>query len=239
MNKIEKSQDQVVFTAEIDETIANSIRRYVNQIPVLAVDEVEIKKNDSALYDEAIAHRIGLIPLKSGKKPAKKSGELKLEGKGEKTVYSEDITGTPSVVYKRIPITVLTPGQEISLTASIRPGKGTEHSKFTPGIMFYRNITEVILSKEFLDEVKKSCPEASISEKGDKIIITDDQKNEVADVCEGIATAKKKSVEIVGKDGLVITVESFGQMSPEDVFKMSIEVLKDDLKSLSKDVDKA
>ncbi len=239
MKKIEKSQDQIVFTAEIDETIANSIRRYVNQIPILAVDEIEIKKNDSALYDEAIAHRIGLIPLKSGKKSPKKNGELKLEGKGEKTVYSEDITGTPSVVYKKIPITVLMPGQEISLTASVRPGKGTEHSKFTPGIIFYRNITEVTLGKEFLDEVKKSCPGASINEKGDKIIITDDQKNEVMDVCEGIATAKKENVEVMAKDGLVITVESFGQISPEDVFKMSIEFLKDDLKSLSKEVDKS
>lgn len=73
MKKIEKSQDQVVFTIDTEETVANSIRRYVNQIPVLAIDEIEIEKNDSALYDETIAHRIGLIPLKMGKSAAKKT----------------------------------------------------------------------------------------------------------------------------------------------------------------------
>ena len=67
MKKIEKSENQIVFSAEMEETLANSIRRYINHIPTLAIDEVEISKNDSALYDETIAHRIGLIPIKSGK----------------------------------------------------------------------------------------------------------------------------------------------------------------------------
>ncbi len=30
MKKIEKTENQIIFTAEIDETVANSIRRYVN-----------------------------------------------------------------------------------------------------------------------------------------------------------------------------------------------------------------
>jgi DNA-directed RNA polymerase alpha subunit len=52
MKKIEKTANQFVFEAEISETLANAIRRYVNRIPVMAVDEVEISKNDSALYDD-------------------------------------------------------------------------------------------------------------------------------------------------------------------------------------------
>jgi DNA-directed RNA polymerase alpha subunit len=55
MKKIEKNENQIIFTAGMNETIANSIRRYIGQIPVLAIDEVEISKNDSALYDETIA----------------------------------------------------------------------------------------------------------------------------------------------------------------------------------------
>ena len=42
MKKIEKTGNQIVFEVEINETLANAIRRYVNQIPVMAVDEVEI-----------------------------------------------------------------------------------------------------------------------------------------------------------------------------------------------------
>ena len=38
---VHKRNNQIVFKAEIDETIANSIRRYLNEIPILAIDEVE------------------------------------------------------------------------------------------------------------------------------------------------------------------------------------------------------
>ena len=41
MKLIEKTKDNLVFAAEIDESIANAIRRYVGQIPVAAVDELE------------------------------------------------------------------------------------------------------------------------------------------------------------------------------------------------------
>jgi DNA-directed RNA polymerase subunit D len=69
MENISKSDGKYVFKAKIDESLINSIRRYVGQIQIAAIDEVEISKNDSPLYDETIAHRMGLIPLKqNGKK---------------------------------------------------------------------------------------------------------------------------------------------------------------------------
>ena len=60
----EKSDDKISFTTDINISLVNAIRRSVNEIPILAIDELEITKNDSALYDELIAHRAGLIPLK-------------------------------------------------------------------------------------------------------------------------------------------------------------------------------
>src|SRR3989304_2406390 len=76
MKLIEKNKDQIVFAAEIDESLANAIRRYVNHVPVLAVDELEISRNDSPLYDETVAHRVGLIPIKMGKAFEKKKKTL-------------------------------------------------------------------------------------------------------------------------------------------------------------------
>jgi DNA-directed RNA polymerase alpha subunit len=67
MKVITKKNNQITFSAEVDESLANAVRRYVDQIPILAVDEVEISKNDSPLYDETVAHRIGMIPLKMDK----------------------------------------------------------------------------------------------------------------------------------------------------------------------------
>ena len=72
MEIIERKENQITFRAEISDSLANAVRRYINQIPILAIDEVEIYKNDSPLYDETVAHRIGLIPLKWIKQSMKK-----------------------------------------------------------------------------------------------------------------------------------------------------------------------
>ena len=49
-----------------DLSIANALRRImIGEIQTMAVDLVEVKENSSALHDELITHRIGLVPLVS------------------------------------------------------------------------------------------------------------------------------------------------------------------------------
>ncbi|MFX1503237.1 MAG: DNA-directed RNA polymerase subunit D [Promethearchaeota archaeon] len=64
---LEKNERKLVFLVEgISIEMANAIRRIIiSEIPVMAVDEVIILKNDSPLYDEIISHRLGLLPLKT------------------------------------------------------------------------------------------------------------------------------------------------------------------------------
>ena len=68
METINKTEEKYVFKAEIEDTLINAIRRYVGQIQISAIDDVEISKNDSPLYDETLAHRLGLVPLKQNQK---------------------------------------------------------------------------------------------------------------------------------------------------------------------------
>lgn len=235
MRMTEKKEDQISFAAEISEVLANSIRRYVNRIPILAIDEVEISKNDTPLYDETIAHRLGLIPLSSEKISAKKLPVVKLTANGEGMVYSKSLKGA-DIVYEEMPITFLNKGQELELKATTTLGRGYEHSKFSPGFMFYRNVLEISIDKDFEEEIKKTCKENEVKEKGGKIIVLDDRKKSVLDICEGIVKRHGKKIEIIPKEEIIISVESFGQISPEEIFKESIKELKKDLNEVSKKV---
>lgn len=236
MEILDKKQNQITFKADIDESLANSIRRSLNQIPTVAVEEVEILKNGSSLYDEVIAHRIGLVPLKTDKVSEKGNGKLKLIANKEGVVLSKDISGNVDLVYGEIPITYLDKDQELELTATTKAGMGSEHVKYSPGLMFYRNIHEITVDKKFLPEIKRSCPDCEVKEKGEKIIVFDDNAKEVGDVIEGIVEKAQGNIEIQTKPGLIITIESFGQMDVKDMLKKSVDSLKKDLNEVSKKV---
>ena len=64
---LEKTDTSLIFVIEgISIEMINALRRIMlTEIPVMAIDEVIILKNDSPLYDEIISHRLGLIPLKT------------------------------------------------------------------------------------------------------------------------------------------------------------------------------
>ncbi len=235
-----KKDNKISFVAEIEESLANSIRRYTNQIPVMAIDEVEISLNDSPLYDETIAHRMALIPLKSEKKEGKKEPfKLKLNSKKEGIVYSGELIGPIKQVYDKIPITVLKKGQELEIVAFVKSGKGTEHSKFSPGLMFYRNIVDLKINKDCPKEVVEVCPQKILGLENGKIIVKDNYLCDICDSCvEECKKQGKEPIQIVPTKELMISIESFGQISVEDIFKKAINVLKKDLTEASKKIGK-
>lgn len=232
MEKINKKTDKLVFSADIDNSLANAIRRYINHVPVVAADEVEISKNDSAMYDETLAHRIGLIPLKV----KKQTGKMKLEVKKEGIVYSGELEGDAEVVYDKIPITILDKGQELELSVTLKSGRGFEHAKFSPGLMLFRNSAELKIDKKFKDKIKKILPNANIKESGNQIVVLDNGEEEILDVCSGIVEKSGEKPEIKENSELIIKLESFGQISPEVIFEKSIDELRKDLENVSKDL---
>jgi len=247
MKIIEKTKESIIFASEIDESLANAIRRSANEIPVLAVDEVEISKNDSVLYDEIIAHRIGLIPLKNeklklredcdckGKGCMKCMIQLKLSAKGPGTVYSKDLKGKAEAVYEKIPIVILQDGQELELVAFARLGKGIEHAKFSPGLVYYRNFADIeIKNCNGCKECVEACPLG---------LIKLEKKPEIeniwkCDLCEECVEACKKkgndSITIKPSSEIVFFIESWGMIEAKEILSEAVDAIKENLKIISK-----
>jgi DNA-directed RNA polymerase subunit D len=230
MKILKKQDDKIVLKAKMSESLANAIRRGVFEIPTNAINEVDISKNDSALYDETVAHRIGLIPLKYQKGEHK----IKLKAKGQGYVYSGEIKGDVEVVFDKMPITLLKEGQEIEIKGITKEGIGKEHSKFLPGIIFYRAVSEISFDKSVVDKVKENFPDLKINERGNKASLIDEQEKSCLDFVQGICEKEKKEFEIKDTDEIIMIVESFGQLKVDDILKKSIDILKKELVEVSK-----
>lgn len=118
---------------------SNALRRVcLNGVPVFAIDTVDIIENTSVLQDEALAHRLGLIPLKTDLKKFNESDKILLvldagESDTTRNVLSDELSSeddTVKPVSNKIPIVQLAPGQKIKVECYARLGRGTEHAKW-------------------------------------------------------------------------------------------------------------
>src|SRR3989344_2893534 len=156
IQKLNQTDNELQFLLKgITPGLANMLRRImIAEVPTLAIEEVNFIKNDSALYDEIVAHRLGLIPLKTdlssyelkeacsckGAGCAKCQLVLSLKAKGPCTVYSSEIQSQdPKVkpVYGNMPITILQKTQKLEFEAVAILGQGKQHAKFSPCLAYY------------------------------------------------------------------------------------------------------
>jgi len=232
METIEKTPEKIIFTGEMNVSLANAIRRSVNEIPILAIDEIDVYKNDSALYDEIIAHRLGLVPLKNQKMKANQSVEMKMKAKG-KGGGTEVLSGElgEDVIYPEMPIVLLGEGQEIELVARARVGEGIDHAKFSPGILFYKHLAKIKIVGEGekqseLAEIYPECFEMF----GEKLKV----RNAAACELDEEDMKNYPGVRIEFDNNLVLTIESWGQIDAKDIFIEACKTLKGNLSEVSK-----
>ncbi|MBA4452273.1 MAG: DNA-directed RNA polymerase subunit D [Nitrosopumilaceae archaeon] len=131
---------------------ANALRRLcLNGVPVFAIDTVDVIENSSVLPDEGLAHRLGLVPLKTDlarfNEPSKcdcqsetgcsnckvmlvlDSGDTDVS----KAVLTDELISEDDSVKptsEKIPIVQLAPGQRVKVECYARLGRGREHAKW-------------------------------------------------------------------------------------------------------------
>lgn len=257
IERISKSHDKSVFLVKgITNSLANTLRREVHEILTVAIDTVEFYKNDSALYDEMIAHRLGLVPLRApktftprngcsckGKGCLKCTAVLKLKAKGPCTVYARDMKAKGiEVVYGDMPLVILAKDQELELVAEATSGTGKEHTKHNPGLIWFNSYPIITIKGcegDAAREIARLCPTKAIAVKDNKLVI-DALKCNMCNACVEASLKKDKcKIDIVpSAQDFIFFVESFGQMSPEEIFANSIEALDENLDELSKQLKK-
>lgn len=213
---LEKKDKEIKFLLEgVTPGFANELRRIMMvEVPTMAIEWVDFKKNDSILNDEVIANRLGQIPLTFDKKAYDLHSTCKCEGKGcsrcqvklvlkkkgHGMVYSGDLKSKAKdvqPVFDKIPVVELFEDQFLEFEATAQLGTGKEHIKWQGGLIGYKN-------------------------KPAKEIAKKDESDET------------KYVE----DSFIFNVESVSGYSPEELIMTAGEILEEKMKDFDKSLKK-
>ncbi len=243
----DKKQNRIVFLLKgSSPAFANMLRKtIIDEVPTMAIEDVEMRKNSSVLYDEIIAHRLGLIPLTTdpdayvlpenctckGEGCSKCQLQLSLKAKGPGYVYASELKSKdPKVVpvHQKMPIVKLIKGQTLELEAVAVLGKGIEHAKWCPGLAYYKYKPEIEVKKGVSDPkaVADSCPVDVYSVKNKELVINKDNllKCHLCCACTDVDPEHIKLKEI--NDEFVFVVESWGQLSPKDIVSTAADLMQ-------------
>ncbi|MFP4115879.1 MAG: DNA-directed RNA polymerase subunit D [Candidatus Aenigmatarchaeota archaeon] len=244
----EKNETLKVLVKDTNPAMMNALRRIsMKGIPVLAIEDVAIVKNNSLLFDEVIAQRLGQVPLDFDPDKFEMHGEcdceegcpnceavfsLKVEGPGK--VYSGDLvceSGEIEPFYDEIPLTELDENQEIEMEATAILSTGEDHSKHQAAISSYQyypiiNVDQDELTKKEKKEVAELCPRGVFEVKDGKLEVTEEAR----------CTLCRECVEAVGPEGITVAgddekfifkVESISALEPDWIIKKTAEILEE------------
>ncbi len=231
----------------------NTLRRVMlSEVQTLAVKKVIFTKNSSALFDEIIAHRLGMVSLTSnsdytmqakcsckGEGCTKCQSSITLKAEGPLTVYASDLKFQDTnikPVYPKTPIIKLLKGQELEFEALIGMGTGKEHAKFSPCLAFYRGLPQFTVNKKTKVKECIALCNGVLKEKGETVDVADLTKwqESYEEICENHEIIIQNS----DKDFL-FTIESWGKMPPEKILEKTLDVIDEKLDEFSGLLEKA
>jgi len=237
---LHSSDEKVVFVlSSVSPALVNTIRRLImDEVPTLAIDIVEFKDNASALYDEQLALRMGLVPLSTDLKSYNLQAGCKCEGKGCAScqviltlkVYASDLKSKDKAiqpVFPRMPLVKLLKGQDVELSATAVLGQGKVHAKFSPGLFFYQALPEFKVDgvKVPVCDVHKSLVPAAKATSDGKCLLCFDYD------LPGVA-------RVLSQDKFLCTLESFGQLSAREILSAATDQMVEKLENFDKLVKK-
>jgi len=224
--------------SDVSVSFANAIRRSIlAEVPVMAIDEINIYDNTSVLFDEQLSLRMGLIPLKADTKNFTLPEECTCEGKGcptcqvsmtlsaegPKVVYSGDIVSSdPGVVPAdaTIPIVELKEKHKVVLEAIAKLGTYRKHAKWQVGtVSGYKNVPILTFKEcDLCGECVRVCPRNILKPGKDKVMVEESDKIECS-LCKLCEEACEMDAISVGYDpeSFVMLFETSGAMTAAEL----------------------
>jgi DNA-directed RNA polymerase subunit D len=175
--------------------LLNAIRRIMlSELPKLAINDVVIYDNTTALFDEIIAHRLGLVPIPTdltllnfrdqcscngvGCPSCTVRYTLSKEGSG--TVHSGDLQPAEAswtITEDKIPIVDLFGDQRLILEVEAVLGRGKNHAKWqpviSPGYRLHPTISFKSEHKAEVEEFISDLPNGLVTLKGNELVLSD------------------------------------------------------------------
>lgn len=238
----------------VDPSLINAIRRTVMaDVMIPAIDRVFIAENSGVIYDEILAHRMGLVPLKGGEGLVHPS-ECECGGKGcprceailtleieapedKYTVYSGSLRteGSVSVANTMIPLSVLNKSQRIALEAHARLGSGREHAKWQPvsgAVVKYMPIIAVDTERCTLSaKCVQACPKKILAIDNKKLIVISLWDCTLCKEC--VDSCPNGAISISYDAGCaMLAIESEGSLTPQELVLAACEVLTKKFESI-------
>ncbi len=225
---------------------ANALRRVMrSELPVLSIEYVDLEENNSGIFDEVLAHRLGLIPLIFDPKKINLKSECKCGGKGctnceavlvlEKQgpciVRTGDIVSASDSVRPldmKIPITELLEGQRLKFEATAQLGFGTEHVKWQAANVGYRNMASVRVYGDKDSDIKKIikiCPTNVFEEKDGTPKAVRPEDCTLCMRC--VDVTEKGAVSVTADDSkFLFELESVCGLTARQILESSLDVLE-------------
>ena len=264
--KMDDYYAQIEFE-DVNYSFVNSVRRsLLSMVPCLALHEIDFHMGSlgsyveeesgdekeyesiSAMFNEIVAHRLGMLPIPTDKKTIEAFGDsigddskqpdimYSLHKQGPCTVYSGDlepVNGDDSLIIPEtnVPIVKLSEGQAILVYAKARMGNAQKHTKWQCAVAprFYQAPTITVSSGKGSKTVFDIVGKKNFKKKGKNYVISNPiEAHEALRKLEQLWNDKeaKESMDVsTKKDHFIFEFETNGAMKAELALEQALKAL--------------
>ena len=280
VRKMEDCYAQVEFK-DVNYSFVNSVRRsLVSMVPCLAIHEVDFHMGSlgsyvdeesgeereyesiSAMFNEIISHRIGMLPIPTGEKTVEAFADsidddskqpdimYSLHKQGPCTVYSGDlepVSGDDSLVIpeSKVPLVKLGEGQAILVYAKAIMGNAKKHAKWQCVVAprFYQAPALTVSSGRGSKTVLETVGKSKFKKKGKNQIIDDPvEAHEALRKLEKLWNNQdaQDSIEVATKkDHFIFEFETNGAMKAKLALEQALKALDKHCNEFTSSIDAA